>query len=233
VVEAVEAVPEPEYIGDVEVSHEEESAPEEVEASAVYEAPVAEVQVSETVEADETADETPVAEAQVPATDFAFTQSNFVNEDTAPPVVDSPNGEVEVQRFETTQSAPEPEPEPVYEIPVETVEAEKPRQRGRTVDLPIEVAEDERRSHSDARRFARLLVSEIRLYNEQKVIEGRESGDIYEILKEAIDRSREMYDKRVLPEVASKFDYFHYELVNNLAEGDEEKLGAGYLAVKA
>jgi hypothetical protein len=41
-----------------------------------------------------------------------------------------------------------------------------------------------------------------------------------------------MYDKRVLPDVASKFDYFHYELVHDLAEGVEEKLGAGYLAVK-
>ena len=66
-----------------------------------------------------------------------------------------------------------------------------------------------------------------------KVVEGRESGDIYEILKDAIDRSREMYDKRVQPDVASKFDYFHYELVHDLAEGEEEKLGAGYLSVKA
>ena len=66
-----------------------------------------------------------------------------------------------------------------------------------------------------------------------KVVEGRESGEIYEILKDAIDRSREMYDKRVQPDVASKFDYFHYELVHDLAEGEEEKLGAGYLSVKA
>ena len=98
----------------------------------------------------------------------------------------------------------------------------------RNVDLPIEVGEDERRLHNDARRFARLLVSEIKLYNEQKVKEGRESSDLYERLKEAIDRSREMYDKRVQPPVAAKFDYFHYELVNALAEGDDNKLGSGY-----
>jgi hypothetical protein len=98
----------------------------------------------------------------------------------------------------------------------------------RNVDLPIEVAEDERRLHNDARRFARLLVSEIKLYNEQKVKEGRESGDLYDRLREAIDRSREMYNKRVQPPVAAKFDYFHYELVSNLAEGDENSLGSGY-----
>ncbi len=98
----------------------------------------------------------------------------------------------------------------------------------RNVDLPIEVTEDERRLHNDARRFARLLVSEIKLYNELKVKEGREANDLYERLREAVDRSREMYDKRVQPPVAAKFDYFHYELVSSLAEGDESKLGATY-----
>ena len=98
----------------------------------------------------------------------------------------------------------------------------------RNVDLPIEVAEDERRLHNDARRFARLLVSEIKLYNEKKVQEGREASDIYERLREAIDRSREMYDKRVQPAVAAKFDYFHYEVVNALGEGDENRLGRNY-----
>ena len=98
----------------------------------------------------------------------------------------------------------------------------------RRLDLPIEVAEEERGTHTKARRFARLLVSEIKLYNEDKVKQGRESGDLYERLKEAIDRSREMYDKRVEPPVSSKFDYFHYELVHDLAEGDPNRLGSGY-----
>jgi hypothetical protein len=96
-------------------------------------------------------------------------------------------------------------------------------------DLPVSVgSEEERRLHNDARRFARLLVSEIKLYNEQKVIEGRSHSDLYERLKEYIDRSREMYDKRVKPDVALRFDYFHNELVQTLAEGHSEKLGASY-----
>ena len=98
----------------------------------------------------------------------------------------------------------------------------------RQVDLPIDVTEEERRPHNDARRFARLLVSEIKLYNEQRVNEGRQAGDLYQRLREAVDRSREMYDKRVQPPVAAKFDYFHYEVVNTLADGNPERLGAGY-----
>jgi hypothetical protein len=95
-------------------------------------------------------------------------------------------------------------------------------------DLPIEVGEEERRLHNDARRFARLLVSEIKLYNEPKVKEGRSRSDIYDRLREDIDRSRQMYDKRVAPPVAARHDYFHQELVNTLAEGDPAKLGVSY-----
>ena len=96
------------------------------------------------------------------------------------------------------------------------------------MDFPVEVPEEERRFHNEARRFARLLVSEIKLYNEQKVREGRDAADLYERLREDIDRSRQMYDKRVRPEVSSRYDYFDHELVNMLAEGDRNKLGAGY-----
>ena len=100
---------------------------------------------------------------------------------------------------------------------------------GQDAELPVEVSGDEeRRLHNDARRFARLLISEIKLYNEQKVAEGRSEHDLYDRLREYIDRSREMYDKRVKAEVAARYDYFHGELVNTLAEGDVSKLGSNY-----
>jgi hypothetical protein len=103
------------------------------------------------------------------------------------------------------------------------------RRYGMDADLPVTVEnEEERRLHNDARRFARLLVSEIKLYNEQKVIEGRSQSDLYDRLREYIDRSREMYDKRVKPEVALRYDYFHHELVQTLAEGEAARLGANY-----
>jgi hypothetical protein len=91
--------------------------------------------------------------------------------------------------------------------------------------VPTPASETEQRAHNDARRFARLLVSEIKLYNASKVNEGRRNFDLYDRLKEEIDRSRKVYDKRVLPSVASRFDYFYDELVQTLAEGDPAKLG--------
>jgi hypothetical protein len=164
-----------------------------------------------------------------------FSTESFAKEEVAPVVEDFTPTPIEkpTDFSKYDFDSPVVEPTPVVSTPiapaVETVSAPvKPRFSDRNVDLPIDVAEDERRLHNDARRFARLLVSEIKLYNEQKVKEGRESSDLYDRLKEAIDRSREMYDKRVQPPVAAKFDYFHYELVNTLAEGDEAKLGSSY-----
>lgn len=113
--------------------------------------------------------------------------------------------------------------------PVEATPGSSRRRYGQDSELPVDVSsEEERRLHNDARRFARLLISEIKLYNEQKVAEGRYEHDLYDRLREYIDRSREMYDKRVKAEVAARYDYFHGELVNTLAEGDVSKLGSNY-----
>jgi hypothetical protein len=127
-------------------------------------------------------------------------------------------------QFDQVTSTPKPPP------PAAAAKPGAPRKRyGSDVELPVEVqSEEEKRLHIDAQRFARLLVSEIKLYNEQKVADGREKNDLYERLREYIDRSREMYDKRVKPEVAQKFDYFHHELVITLAVGDVAKLGTAY-----
>ena len=133
------------------------------------------------------------------------------------------------------EAAPE-EPAPVVEEPAWTTPAVEAspsatsrRRYGQDAELPVEVhGDEERRLHNEARRFARLLISEIKLYNEQKVAEGRTEHDLYDRLREYIDRSREMYDKRVKAEVAARYDYFHGELVNTLAEGDASKLGSNY-----
>lgn len=84
---------------------------------------------------------------------------------------------------------------------------------------------DEQKLHEDAKRFARLVVSEIKLYNEAKVNEGRKHRDIYERLKEDIERGRQMYSDRVNPQVRDSTNYFHDELIRILAGGDANALG--------
>ena len=68
-------------------------------------------------------------------------------------------------------------------------------------------------------------MSEIKLYNEAKVTEGRKTRDIYERLKEDIERGRQMYTDRVPAPVRDASDYFQDELVRILAGGDAAALG--------
>lgn len=82
------------------------------------------------------------------------------------------------------------------------------------------------RSEEDtsARRYARLLVSEIRLYHESAVIDGRRDRDLATRLGGEIARARVMYEQRVPPHVRGRADYFHDELVQTLADGDSSLL---------
>jgi hypothetical protein len=78
-----------------------------------------------------------------------------------------------------------------------------------------------------AKRFAKLLVEEIQLYNQVKVAEGRSKRDLYERLRPDIEKSRAAYQKRY-GEVIRDADYFAEELVRILASNDRTLLGSGF-----
>ena len=82
--------------------------------------------------------------------------------------------------------------------------------------------------HRKAQRFARLLVDEIKLYNQAKVAEGRKNKDLYDRLKEDIDKSQATYQKRFGATVAASAEYFNQELVRSLAEDDSSIMGANF-----
>jgi hypothetical protein len=82
-----------------------------------------------------------------------------------------------------------------------------------------------RKLHEDAKRFARLLVSEIKLYNEAKVQQGRQQRVLYSMLKDDIERSRQLYSERVSSRIRGSTRYFDDELIRILADGDPAALG--------
>lgn len=90
---------------------------------------------------------------------------------------------------------------------------------------PVPVEED---LHRKARRFAKLLVEEIKLYNQTKVSEGRQRRDLYDRLREDIEKSRATYDKRYGETPAAQADYFNQELLRVLADNDVTLMGASF-----
>lgn len=139
----------------------------------------------------------------------------------------------------TEFSSPEPSPASTTKIPA-TVESKPPAPAASSDERPStqyippaglnrasagSPQNEDAKKHDEARRFARLLVSEIKLYNESKVEQGRRNNDLYERLKEDIDRSRQMYDERIPDDVRKASNYFYDELVRILADGRTESLG--------
>jgi hypothetical protein len=77
-----------------------------------------------------------------------------------------------------------------------------------------------------ARRYARLLVSEIKLYHEDAIAEGQRHRDLVSRLGGEIARAQAMYDERVPDAIRRGTDYFRTELVRTLAGGDASLLAA-------
>lgn len=75
-----------------------------------------------------------------------------------------------------------------------------------------------------ARRYARLLIADIRLYNETAVRAGREHRDLWHRLQPDIARARRAFEDRVI-DIADRERLFDEELVRTLADGDESLLG--------
>ncbi len=76
-----------------------------------------------------------------------------------------------------------------------------------------------------ARRYARLLISDVRLKNETAVRLGRESRDLWRRLQPEIATARESFNERVSPSVMQRDRIFEEELVRTLADGDDSLFG--------
>ncbi len=92
------------------------------------------------------------------------------------------------------------------------------------VDAPANGDDASSDEEASARRYARLLVSEIKLYHESAVVEGRRDRDLTTRLGGEIAHARVLYEERVPPGVRRRADYFQDELVRTLADGDATML---------
>ena len=86
-------------------------------------------------------------------------------------------------------------------------------------------AEERAREEESAGRYARLLLSEVKLYNEEAVNEGRRAGDLLVRLHTEIERARRLYEEKIPLPVRERVNCFDDELVRTLAGGDRALLG--------
>jgi hypothetical protein len=105
---------------------------------------------------------------------------------------------------------------------------EEPSAKAESADTAANLSPEQAEVHRKAQRFARLLVDEIKLYNQAKVSDGRKNRDLYDRLREDIEKSRATYQKRYGNTAASSTDHFSIELVRSLAADDSSLMGANF-----
>lgn len=129
----------------------------------------------------------------------------------------------------TAAKAPEPEPAAeVVEVSAHAASAGAASAPAAAADPFAGMSAEDADTHRKAQRFARLLVDEIKLYNQAKVAEGRRNKDLYDRLKDDIEKSRATYTKRYGSTAAASGDYFQKEVVRSLAEDDLGVMGASF-----
>lgn len=90
-------------------------------------------------------------------------------------------------------------------------------QLGPTLETPIEP-----REYDEARRLARLILSDIIIYHPAKVEEGIRDNTFFDVLKEEIDEGRQYYDSRVPYRVRRDTEIFQETLQQFLSMKREE-----------
>ena len=65
-----------------------------------------------------------------------------------------------------------------------------------------------------AKRLARAIVSDIAIYNTEKVEQGIKSDTIFNLLKSELEEGMDLYLSRIDPELAKSTNYFNFAIVD-------------------
>lgn len=85
--------------------------------------------------------------------------------------------------------------------------------------IPEGLGAEEKKKHEKARRLARVLASDIAIYNKEKKERGLSDGNLVAVLGYEIKKSWEIYKERVGADFANATPYFRDALNDLLAEG--------------
>lgn len=95
---------------------------------------------------------------------------------------------------------------------------------GPTVEVPVEP-----REYDEARRLARLILSDIVIYHASRVERGIREDNFFDVLRDEIDEGRQYYDSRVPERVRRDSDIFTETLVQfvQMKRDEIDRAGTG------
>ena len=83
---------------------------------------------------------------------------------------------------------------------------------------------EEKPEHEKAKRLARIIASDIQLYNQDAVTEGARNGNFFELLAKDIGDARKLYEQRVPEKIRAKTNYLE-ESFQALMQKKRKELG--------
>jgi predicted Zn finger-like uncharacterized protein len=122
----------------------------------------------------------------------------------------SPPGETTPPPKPTSAPPSPPKPSPAQPPPKPAPKEEYP---------PEERADIER-----AKRLARVIISEIELYNKQLVEKGIREGNFYELLEKELEEGRKLYEERVPQYIREKYNFLE-ETIQQFIEKKKKEMG--------
>ena len=171
-----------------------------------------------------------VAEPTVPAP----TESTLVppTPEPAPPAASSPispptpapaptPAPKPTHAFTAAPAAPAPAPAtvPAAAAPVSAPAPTPPSTIPTGTPIPEGLSLEDRQKHERARRLARVLASDVAIYNREKRERGIQDGNLVAVLGYEIKKSWETYKERVGTDFANATPYFRDALNEIVAEG--------------
>jgi len=63
-------------------------------------------------------------------------------------------------------------------------------------------------AHEAAKRLARIIMSDIALYNQRAIEDGIRNGTLFDLLRDEIEEGKKLYESRVSAEIISSTDYY-------------------------
>jgi len=135
-------------------------------------------------------------------------------ERTAPPIPAAP---VTPPVFAVPAAPPPAAPAP----PAAAAPPAETRPRISATSVPEGLSPEDMQRHERARRLARVLASDIAIYNREKRERGIRDGNLVAVLGYEIKKSWETYKERVGTDFANSTPYFRDALNEIVAEGQK------------
>lgn len=168
----------------------------------------------------------PMAESEI------FPHGPAAQEETVPP---SPEPAVPPPPPPPAPPPPPPSPEsaPPSPPPVETAAPPPPPPPPEVAPPPPpepapppepEIPPEEKKEHEKAQRLARIIISDIQLYNQDAVIDGVRNGTFYDLLAKDVADARKLYDQKVPEHIRAKTNYLE-ENFEALIQKKKKELG--------